>query len=271
MMETPSDLTAKLARQQLAHCDDYAVFSNYSDPTTKTIKLYEGLEMIVGLDEWGFANLGRTYLKAYQYMITSDLPEKHQWFVKIDPDSFFRVRYLRDILANYSSDEPCALGRQSLGYPTEKLEPRLSGSMEVISHKAFRHNRTNIFLSNMDQDGGEDGLLADGFLKAGFQIHVPQRWDDCSSCYKMGFDYPNLPGKNLSQPHQDWDTSLIPETLEELLSTPGLDCKTVGKIDWYNVTISKDLIVAHPIKDPATYAKLQQLDLKSRIRDLSPL
>lgn len=259
MVETPYDLTAKLARNQLQQCDDYLVFSNYSNTALKTLNLFNGDEMIVG-DVYGWANTARLIGKAYHALIQSNIPDQHHWLVKIDPDSFFRPWLLRPILAQYDAHEPCLIGRPPIG-PREKSKRNyVSGPMEIVSYKAFRANKSSMILTAMNQTGNEDTQLSQAFRWAGWKIIAHQRWDQC---YKMSFSYENLP-KDRHLPHAEWDTSIIPNVLRELMSDLNVRCKNVGVVDGWNMTIHRDVVVAHPVKDVRTYAELQRLDALSR-------
>mmetsp|Transcript_58357 Transcript_58357/g.110012 ORF Transcript_58357/g.110012 Transcript_58357/m.110012 type:complete len:148 (-) Transcript_58357:121-564(-) len=135
--------------------------------------------------------------------------------------------------------------------------------METFSYKAFCHENTSMLL-DMNRTGSEDSLISEQMWKAGFQILVNDRVEDCNT---MFLDYDNIPGDDPNQMYlrsrapDQMNVSIIADAMRELFYVPALHAKQLPEA--FNATpncVHADVVMAHPIKDVATYEELQYAD-----------
>jgi len=228
------DATLHLAIEQLSYCGGHAIFSNYSDASTNTIQLFSG-SMTVEKTKGGWAALSPMVLSAWTYISNSTLPEKFDWFIKLEPDTYFRPYLLPAILSKYDSGTPVGLGPGG----------RFRGSFEVVSRAVFRHVKTPILLAP-SQPGADDVWLTGGFKAAGFEIAADTTIDNCEALCASYFDVAH---KYLDSARRNVFPSML---LADVETTRSGGC------------LHKDIVSIHPVKDVAVFQEFRRLDAEKR-------
>merc|ERR1719310_2466416 len=100
--------------------------------------------------------------KVWTYIAATAWPDQFKWFVKLEPDTFFRPRFLPQILARYDSEVPMGFA------PGGHL--RFQGSIEIVSHKVFRHQKSAQFLQPGDHQNADDIWFTRRFRKVDFKL-----------------------------------------------------------------------------------------------------
>lgn len=244
-VEGPSDYTIALLRHQMKACGKFVVFSNYSDASTSTIKLYNG-SMETGLTPGGWASNTGIFTQAWEYIATSVWPERYNWFVKLDADTFFRPRYLPKLLAKIDYNEPTGLG----------VDGRMRGALEILSYRVFRHENTKMIYQRSEAQinnpylGGEDVWIGDAMKRAGFKLVEAPRSDD--GCTMFLISYFNLPDTYKDLPMSVGGTRNVrPKILVDgMVRKPTNDGRC----------LHKSVVAIHPAKDIAVYQEFKRVD-----------
>lgn len=273
-----------LVIEQLSECNRYQVFSTFDDPDRGIVRLYDDMRQNkVG----GYTNLTLLLAKAWDHIATSEKwGHIADWYVKVDPDTFFRPRHLRTLLLSEKINPSDVLG---FGAQANNENPawtdgngvlmnsRFQGGMEVVSKAAFLNLRP-IFRDPLamynphNQTSGttnEDVWLGDALRKIGGQVHPTPQKHGCHTTLMRGPSGPFK--KRIKTACEDKHSRFyqagfcVIQEYEDVISLETLKDGFVlqedaGDEDDAHFCLSEDIIALHPIKDPNLYKQLQIVD-----------
>jgi len=232
----------KLVTQQMAGCDDYLVFANYSS-NEKMVKLYTDDMILDTVDGW----LNNTWMvaKAYDFLSNSQIPDNFDWIVKVDSDTFFRPGALFKILTHFDADDALAVSSWLF----------LEGAMEVVSRGVFRrYGRGALF--NQTLNVREDSMFDDKWLDyavkhmGGNVIVLPNT--ECISLVLNGYNV----NKARSQVNHQELPQLAKHCNEEGTWHPDLLHENFGTSP---PCVRRDVVAIHPVKRVDHYLEFQRM------------
>lgn len=175
-------------------------------------------------------------LKAWQHIAATSWPDRFKWFVKLEPDTFFRPRFLPRLLAQYDSEVP--MGFAPFGH---QHRIRFRGSMEIVSHKVLRHPKTTFFLRSVGEGDPDDVVLTERFQDVGFKL---VDGSEVSNCEVLCVSYFNAPDGYIDSSHRN----VLPKILNARPILSNGQC------------LDREIVSIHPVKDVNMYKQFQVLD-----------
>jgi len=229
----------QLVVEQMAGCDDYLVFSNYSSHE-KMVALYEDDMVIEKVNGW--LNNTRLFAKAYAYLSKSTVCDNFDWIVKVDGDTFFRPGALPGLLAEFDPNDAIAISSFWL----------IEGALEVVSRGVFRrYGDEALFTDSLDVSMFEDRWLDWAVRHMGGKV-VELPLTECLSLVLNGY---NINGDIVNTDH---NLSALVKHFDGFKRTwhPDLFKEDFGTTA---PCVRRDIVALHPVKNVTFYREFQRL------------
>jgi len=231
--------TFDLLEKQMKKCDDYAFLSTFDNPERKIFKVMEKAPKS-SAKNWPVAEATAKFFY--------DRAEKFEWFLKVDPDTFFRPKQMLASLSQYVPTETIAVGR-----PGRHSTLPLVGAAYALSSAMVKQLQTKHLEEAELAKGtwhGEDNVMSAWIPHAGGTIKSAVNADHGCTTF-LSTDKEEIPASA--------DIDLMKEGKTY---TKGKLFKKQAASELGDICYSSELAAIHPVKDVAQMAKL--------IADLDP-
>lgn len=289
---TASDQTIQDIQKQMQKCDGYMMLSNFADSTQNIVHLFD--DNMEDNKVFGWRNLTIRFAKAWEYVAQITERKNYDWYVKVDPDTFFRPQLLSQRVSWFDPSKPVGLGVNGL----------MQGAMQVVSNGAVfnRLPGTQPFFKNpMSTIMSPDCFLLEkyvekkpGDLEEGPQLMDPNLahwpninngcwWEDLwltvalkrsgatvmndhliDQCYALIYNsnptYATMP---TCIEHEIYDKAgnVVPTIFDKPTHCrSGKEASGLLRLWSVPQCMNQDVVAIHPVKDASKYRQLQLLD-----------
>mmetsp|Transcript_60681 Transcript_60681/g.130299 ORF Transcript_60681/g.130299 Transcript_60681/m.130299 type:complete len:427 (+) Transcript_60681:80-1360(+) len=150
---------AELVRRQVQRkvgvfaCDEHIVFSDYEAQVGEPTILLGDISVAQGA--WGSAMNTEPFLRAWERLIQDGRFRRHDFIVKVDPDTVFIPARLKQHLGGVPASDTCY-------FKTQGSYPGFLGALEIVSRSAVEElgrRKMECTRNNQAANSGEDGFL----------------------------------------------------------------------------------------------------------------
>ncbi|GAB5356291.1 hypothetical protein AAMO2058_000278100 [Amorphochlora amoebiformis] len=98
----PPEKTLPMLTEMVQGCDGYEFYSNFSDPSRKIVKVIPDAMKVGYGGAWGSALNTKHFWKVWRHMSQNEEILKYKWFVKLDVDTVFFPKRMKELLKKFN-------------------------------------------------------------------------------------------------------------------------------------------------------------------------